>query len=92
MADDLRTGAAVLDRNRGGSRVENAEEGKLSGTVLLTHRERTVLSRSYGKANERKSLPKRSDTIFALASVAKLFTATTIRTWSGSGEPWPGTG
>ncbi|MER7426972.1 serine hydrolase [Nonomuraea rubra] len=52
--------------------------GKLSGTVLLTHRKRTVLSRSYGKANERKSLPNRSDTIFAPASVAKLFTATAI--------------
>jgi CubicO group peptidase (beta-lactamase class C family) len=63
-----------------------AEEGKLSGTVLLTHQKRTVLSRSYGKANERKSLPNRSDTIFALASVAKLFTATAIMQLAEQGK------
>jgi CubicO group peptidase (beta-lactamase class C family) len=55
-----------------------AAEGKLSGTALLTHRGTTVLARSYGMANERTSVPNGPDTIFALASVAKLFTAVAV--------------
>jgi CubicO group peptidase (beta-lactamase class C family) len=70
---DLRPGGA-FDR-----RLDKlAAEGKLSGTVLLTHRGRTILARSHGMANERTSVPNRPDTIFALASVAKLFTAVAI--------------
>jgi CubicO group peptidase (beta-lactamase class C family) len=70
---DLRPGGAFDQRL---SRL--AAEGKLSGTVLLAHRGKTVLARAYGMANARTSVPNGPDTIFALASVAKLFTAVAV--------------
>jgi CubicO group peptidase (beta-lactamase class C family) len=49
-----------------------------SGSVLITHRGRTVLSRSYGMADKARSVPIGPDTLFGLASVAKLFAAVAI--------------
>jgi CubicO group peptidase (beta-lactamase class C family) len=49
-----------------------------SGSVLITHRGRTVLSRSYGMADKAHSVPIGPDTLFGLASVAKLFAAVAI--------------
>ena len=37
--------------------AELAAEGKFSGVVLLSHRGRTVLSRSYGMADKEKGIP-----------------------------------
>lgn len=51
---------------------------QFSGTVLLTHRGRTVLDRSYGMADKARSVPNGPGTAFALASVTKLFTAVAI--------------
>ncbi|GIJ58458.1 serine hydrolase domain-containing protein [Virgisporangium aurantiacum] len=49
-----------------------------SGSVLITHRGRTVLSRSYGMADKARQVPIGPDTLFGLASVAKLFVAVAI--------------
>lgn len=55
-----------------------AAQDQFSGTVLLVHRDTPVLTRAYGMANKQLSIPNRLDTIIAMASVTKLFTATAI--------------
>jgi CubicO group peptidase (beta-lactamase class C family) len=55
-----------------------AAQDRFSGTVLLQRRGRTVLSRAYGKANKDLSIPNRTDTIFTLGSITKLFTAVAV--------------
>ncbi|MGW3350821.1 serine hydrolase domain-containing protein [Nonomuraea rubra] len=70
---DLRPGGS-LDRFI----AELAAEDKFSGTVLLAHRGRTVLSRAYGMADKERSIPNRHDTIYALASASKPFTGLAI--------------
>lgn len=70
---DLRPGGAFDQRLS-----QLAADGELSGTVLLAHRGKTVLERAYGMANTRTSVPNGPDTAFALASVAKLFTAIAV--------------
>ncbi|GGU34776.1 serine hydrolase domain-containing protein [Lentzea flava] len=56
--------------------AERAARDEFSGTVLLTRCGQTVLARSYGKARE--GVPNGPDTIFALASISKLFTAVAL--------------
>jgi CubicO group peptidase (beta-lactamase class C family) len=46
--------------------------------VLLAYHGRPVLVRAHGQANEQLSAPNRPDTIFALASVTKVFTGVAI--------------
>ncbi|GGU34785.1 serine hydrolase domain-containing protein [Lentzea flava] len=53
-----------------------AEQDLFSGTVLLAHRGRPVLTRSYGMAGE--GVPNGPDTVFSLASVTKCFTGLAI--------------
>jgi CubicO group peptidase (beta-lactamase class C family) len=55
-----------------------AEQGKFSGVVLLSHRGRTVLSRSYGMADPKKGIPNREGTAFSLSSAGKPFYAVAI--------------
>lgn len=55
-----------------------AAEGKFSGVVLLSHRGRTVLSRSYGMADQEKGIPNREGTAFSLSSAGKPFNAVAI--------------
>jgi CubicO group peptidase (beta-lactamase class C family) len=55
-----------------------AAEGKFSGVVLLSHRGRTVLSRSYGMADKQKGIPNREGTAFSLTSAGKPFYAVAI--------------
>ncbi|GAA5173070.1 serine hydrolase domain-containing protein [Amycolatopsis dongchuanensis] len=55
-----------------------ARDDAFSGTVLLTHDDRTVLSRSHGLADLARGIPNGPDTLFALGSITKLFTATAI--------------
>jgi CubicO group peptidase (beta-lactamase class C family) len=55
-----------------------AAEGKFSGVVLLSHRGRTVLSRSYGMADREKGIRNRDDTAFSLSSAGKPFYAVAI--------------
>jgi CubicO group peptidase (beta-lactamase class C family) len=52
-----------------------AAEGRFSGVVLLSHRGRTVLSRSYGMADREKGIRNREDTAFTLSSAGKPFHA-----------------
>jgi CubicO group peptidase (beta-lactamase class C family) len=49
-----------------------------SGTLLVTHRSRPVLTRSYGMADKERSIPNREGTIFNVASVTKSFTSVAI--------------
>jgi CubicO group peptidase (beta-lactamase class C family) len=55
-----------------------AARDRFSGTVLLVHRRRPVLARSYGPADRAGGAPNGPDTIFALGSITKLFTAVAI--------------
>jgi CubicO group peptidase (beta-lactamase class C family) len=63
-----------------------AAEDKFSGTVLLMHRDCRVLSRSYGMANKPLSIANGPDTIFALGSITKLFTAVAIAQLAQQGK------
>ena len=55
---------------------EQADKDAFSGSLLLVHRGRPVLARSYGRAND--AAPNSPDTLFAMASITKLFTAVAI--------------
>lgn len=58
--------------------ADSAARDVFSGSVLITHRGRTILSRSYGMADKARSVPNGPDTLFGLASVAKVFTAVAV--------------
>jgi CubicO group peptidase (beta-lactamase class C family) len=49
-----------------------------SGTVLLAHHGRPVLTRSYGWADREASRPNAPDTVFNLASVSKCFVGVAV--------------
>lgn len=55
-----------------------AAEGKFSGVVLLSHKGRTVLSRSYGMADKEKGIRNHEGTAFSLSSAGKPFYAVAI--------------
>ncbi|GIM94364.1 serine hydrolase domain-containing protein [Paractinoplanes toevensis] len=55
-----------------------AAAGKFSGVVLLSHRGRTVLSRSYGLADEERGIRNHEGTAFSLSSAGKPFHAVAI--------------
>lgn len=55
-----------------------AAEGKFSGVVLLSHRGRTVLSRSYGMADREKGIPNSEGVAFSLTSAGKPFHSVAI--------------
>ena len=55
-----------------------AADDLFSGTVLLVHRDRTALARSYGLADKRRSIRNGPGTIYALGSITKVFTAVAI--------------
>jgi CubicO group peptidase (beta-lactamase class C family) len=63
-----------------------AASDEFSGALLLTCQGRTVLTRSFGMANKALSLPNGPDTIFALASVTKLFTAVALAQLAQQGK------
>jgi CubicO group peptidase (beta-lactamase class C family) len=81
-ADGSRSGRIPEDLRPGGAYdrfvAQLAAEDKFSGTVLLSHRGKTVLSKAYGMADKELSVPNQADTIFALASASKPFTALAI--------------
>ncbi|GAB1510898.1 serine hydrolase domain-containing protein [Actinophytocola sp. KF-1] len=58
--------------------ADKAARDEFSGSLLLTHRGRTVLARSHGMADKARGVPNGPDTAFALASVTKLTTAVAI--------------
>ena len=53
-------------------------EDGFSGAVLLSHRGKVLLKRGYGYANLEEAEPNGSETLFNVASVAKIFTAAAI--------------
>ncbi|MBC3993501.1 beta-lactamase family protein, partial [Streptomyces sp. AC563] len=55
-----------------------AAEDKFSGVVLLSHRGRTVLSRSYGMADKEKGVRNHEGVAFNLSSAGKPFGAVAI--------------
>ncbi|WP_203963522.1 serine hydrolase domain-containing protein [Actinocatenispora thailandica] len=55
-----------------------AAKDQFSGTVLVARGGHPVLSRSYGFTDRKTRVRNRADTIFCLASVTKLFTATAV--------------
>ncbi|MFB9688707.1 serine hydrolase domain-containing protein [Amycolatopsis plumensis] len=63
---------------------EQAAVDAFSGSLLLVHRGRPVLARSYGRAND--AAPNGPDTLFAMASVTKLFTAVAIAQLAQAGR------
>ncbi|WP_034592954.1 serine hydrolase domain-containing protein [Hamadaea tsunoensis] len=58
--------------------ADMAARDVFSGSVLITYRGRTVLSTSYGLADKARSVANGPDTLFGLASIAKLFTAVSV--------------
>jgi len=71
--ETLRPGGAFDQRL-----AQLAAQGQFSGTVLLAYHGEPVLARAFGMADQGKGIPNRIDTIFALASVTKLFTALAV--------------
>ncbi|UQU63458.1 beta-lactamase family protein [Couchioplanes caeruleus] len=55
-----------------------AADGRFSGVVLLSHRGRTVLSRSYGMADRERGIRNHEGTAFSLSSAGKPFHAVAI--------------
>ncbi|MEW2386776.1 serine hydrolase domain-containing protein [Streptomyces venezuelae] len=55
-----------------------AAEDRFSGVVLLSHRGRTVLSRSYGMADKEKGIRNHEGTAFNLSSAGKPFGAVAV--------------
>jgi len=55
-----------------------ASRDQFSGTVVLVHRGKPILARSYGMANKQLAIPNRIDTIFSLASMSKMFAGIAI--------------
>jgi CubicO group peptidase (beta-lactamase class C family) len=55
-----------------------ADQDQFSGTILVAKGVQPVLLKAYGQANKAKKLPNRSNTIYALGSVTKSFTALAI--------------
>jgi CubicO group peptidase (beta-lactamase class C family) len=70
---DLRPGGA-FDRYI----KQLADRDEFSGTVLLAHRGRRVLARSYGMADRERRIPNTTDTVYALASASKPFTGLAV--------------
>ncbi|MGW4113282.1 serine hydrolase domain-containing protein [Actinosynnema sp. NPDC004786] len=62
------------------------EQDAFSGTVLVTRRDRTVLARAHGMADKARGVPNGPDTLFALGSITKLFTATAVHQLAERGE------
>lgn len=81
IPEDLGPGGA-LDRFV----ADLASKDAFSGTLLVTHRKRTALSRSYGTANKKTGVRNGPETRFGLASVTKMFTATAIHRLARQGD------
>ncbi len=63
-----------------------AAEGKFSGVVLLSHRGRTVLSRSYGLADRARRIKNSARTAFTLSSAGKPFYAVAVLQLAQAGK------
>jgi CubicO group peptidase (beta-lactamase class C family) len=66
--------------------AQQAAADQFSGTVLLAHRGRPVLARSWGMADKERSIPNRPGTMFGLASLGKIFTGAAIGQLAARGD------
>ncbi|MFC4117110.1 serine hydrolase domain-containing protein [Nonomuraea zeae] len=82
VAGSARTGGIPADLRPGGAFDryirDLAAQDLFSGTVVLAHRGRQVLARSYGMADKEKGIPNTTGTIYALASASKPFTGLAV--------------
>lgn len=81
--DDSPRSGQVPDELRPGGEFDRyldrlAAEDAVSGTVLLTHRNETVLSRSHGWADKARRIANGPDTKFLIGSIPKAFTAVAL--------------
>lgn len=58
--------------------AQQAARDEFSGTVLLAYRGRPELARSFGMADQERSLANQPTTMFGLASLGKLFTGIAV--------------
>jgi CubicO group peptidase (beta-lactamase class C family) len=63
-----------------------AAKDQFSGSVLLTHRKRPVLSRSYGMADKKTGMRIEPGTRFILGSITKMFTAVAVHRLARHGK------
>ncbi|MFG3558977.1 serine hydrolase domain-containing protein [Micromonospora sp. NPDC047557] len=81
-ADPARPGPIPPETRPGGAYdryvARLAAEGKFSGVVLLSHRGRTVLSRSYGMADREKGIRNHENVAFDLSSGSQPFLSVAI--------------
>lgn len=77
---DLRPGGA-FDRFVAGE----ATRDRFSGTVLLAHRDRPTLIRSFGMADQSRAIPNRPETLFGLGSITKCFTGLAVAQLAAQG-------
>ncbi|WP_436775088.1 serine hydrolase domain-containing protein [Yinghuangia sp. YIM S09857] len=66
--------------------AERAAAGQFSGTVLVAHRGRAVLTRSHGMADEARGVANAADTSFDLASMTKSFTGVAVARLAQEGK------
>ncbi|WTW99181.1 beta-lactamase family protein [Streptomycetaceae bacterium NBC_01309] len=66
--------------------AELAAQDRFSGTVLLAHRGKPVLTRTYGMADRQRQIPNRPDTVFNLASVTKCLTGLAVGQLAAEGK------
>ncbi|MFB9237722.1 serine hydrolase domain-containing protein [Plantactinospora siamensis] len=91
-ADPARTDRIPPDTRPGGAYDRYvaglAAAGTFSGVVLLAHRGRTVLSRSYGMADRERGIRNHESTAFTLSSAGKPFHAIAILQLAQQGRLW----
>jgi len=58
--------------------ARKAAETGFSGAVLVAKGGKILLHKGYGLANKERQIPVKSDTVFAIGSIAKMFTAAAI--------------
>jgi CubicO group peptidase (beta-lactamase class C family) len=55
-----------------------ANQGRFSGTVLIAKRDKVLLRKGYGNANNELKVPNSPETVFRIGSITKSFTALSI--------------
>jgi CubicO group peptidase (beta-lactamase class C family) len=63
-----------------------AAEDSFSGVVLVAKNDKVLVNRAYGLADQEWKAPNRTDTLFHMASVGKMFTAAAILKLAGEGK------
>jgi CubicO group peptidase (beta-lactamase class C family) len=63
-----------------------AAEDSFSGVVLVAKGDKVLVNRAYGLADQEWKAPNRTDTLFHMASVGKMFTAAAILKLAGEGK------